>query len=115
MQTEKGILIIDDNELFSSALKSLLEYEGFEVETCACAVSALGMAEERQFDVYIIDYRLQGVNGDAVAAAIRRIQPSAMIIGCSAESKEQAFLRAGADKFIPKQEMPGEVSSFIRQ
>ena len=115
METNKRILVIDDNEFLLSALKNLLEYNGFQVETCSHAVPALALAEEHPFDIYVIDYRLPGINGDAITVVIRRMQPTAIIIGSSAESKEQAFLRAGADTFIAKQELPVELLAFMRQ
>lgn len=115
MQVKKEILVIDDDELILSALKILLEYDGFKVQTCPSAASALALAGERAFDIFIVDYRLPEMNGDALTAAIRKMQPSAVIIGSSVEPKERAFLSAGADTFIIKHELPAEVSAFIKE
>ncbi len=115
MQTKKEVLIIDDDEILLSALKTLLEYDNFNVKTCSNAASAVDLAAESQFDIYIIDYYLPGINGDALTAAIRRMQPSAIIIGCSSQPKEHAFLSAGADIFIAKCDVPAQVPAFIRR
>ena len=115
MHVEKEILVIDDNEQMLSILKTYLEHDGFKVQTCPSAVSAIALAKEHRFDVYIVDYRLPGMKGDAITAAIRGMQPSAIIIGYSVEPKEQAFLSAGADKFIVKEKISAEISAFIRQ
>lgn len=115
MQVKKEILVIDDNESILSALKIHLEYDGFKVQTCPSSASALALAEERAFDIFIVDYQLPEMNGDALTAAIRKMRPSAIIIGSSVEPKERAFLSAGADKFILKQELPAELSAFIRR
>ncbi len=115
MQTKKAILIIDDDEILLSALKTLLECDNFNVKTCSNAASAVDLASESQFDIYIIDYYLREIHGDAMAAAIRRMQPSAIIIGCSSQPKEHAFLSAGADTFIAKSDLPAQVSAFIRR
>ena len=114
MQLEMDILVIDDNEFILSALKILLECDGFKVQTCPSAASALALVEERAYDIYIVDYRLPEMNGDALTAAIRKMQPSAVIIGSSVELKERAFLFAGADTFIIKHKLPAEVSAFIQ-
>jgi DNA-binding response OmpR family regulator len=114
MQLERKILVIDDNELILSALKILLEYEGFKVQTCPGAASALALAKGQAFDVFIVDYQLPDMNGDAVTAAIRKMHPSSIIIGSSVEPKERAFLSAGADTFIIKHELPAAVSALIR-
>jgi CheY-like chemotaxis protein len=115
MQLEKDILVIDDNELFLSIVKTLLEHDGFKVLTCTNTATALALAREWKYDIFIVDYQLPDMNGDAVTAAIRKMQPSSIIIGSSVEPKEQAFLSAGADKFILKQELPAELSVFIRR
>ena len=115
MQTEKKILIIDDNELTLNILKIHLEHHGFKVATCPSAVSALALAQGSPFGIYIVDYRLPGKRGDSVTAAIRKMQPSAVIIGYCIEAKEQAFLSAGADKFILKEKLMTELSVYIRE
>jgi len=114
MQLERKILVIDDNEYILSILKILLEYDGFKVQTCPSAASALALAEGQAFDIFIVDYQLPDMNGDAVTAAIRKMHPSSIIIGSSVEPKERAFLSAGADTFIIKHELPAEVSAFIQ-
>jgi DNA-binding response OmpR family regulator len=115
MQMEKEILVIDDDEVFLSLLETLLEHDGFKVYVCSNALNAVTLAKVCRFDFIIIDYRLADMKGDAITAAIRRMQPSAIIIGCSMESKEQAFLSAGANKFISKEELPAELIAYIRE
>ncbi len=115
MQVNKKILIIDDNEVISSILKTHLEGSGFTVQMCRSALEGLALTREHRFDVYIIDYRLPDYKGDTVTTVIREIQPSAIIIGYSIEPKEQAFLDAGADKFMFKEKLPVELVAFIRR
>ncbi len=114
MQSEKAILIIDDNELFLGLLKTFLERDGFRTLTCPDPASALAVAREWAFDIFIVDYRVPNVTGYALTAAIRKIHPSAMIIGCSLEPKEQEFLSAGADRFISKEDLPAKLSVLVK-
>ncbi len=115
MHGEMKILVIEDNEVTSSIVKEQLEREGFNVQTCHSAFDAIFLSEEHRFDVYVIDYRLPDYHGDTVTGLIRGMQPSAIIIGYSIEPKEQAFLAAGADKFIFKERLTAELIAFIRQ
>ncbi len=115
MQVEKEILVIDDNRAMLSILKAYLVGHGFKVQTCSTALDAIALASERRFDVYIIDYRLPDYNGDTVTTVIRGIQPSAIIVGFSIEPKEQAFLDAGADKFIFKERLTAGLLAVIRR
>jgi DNA-binding response OmpR family regulator len=114
MQSEKEILIIDDNEFLLSQLKALLERDGFRALTCPDPASALVLAREWDFDIFVVDYRFPNATGDSLTAAIRKMHPSAMIIGCSLESKEKEFLSAGADRFISKEDLPSKLSVLVR-
>ncbi len=114
MQLNKEILIIDDNQYLLSLMKMLLEQDSFKVLICPNPASALALAGEWPFDIFIIDYRLPYMNGDALTAAIRKMHPSAIIIGCSIEPREREFLAAGADTFIFKDQLVTELPVFVR-
>ncbi len=81
MQSEKEILIIDDNEFLLGQLKTLLERDGFRALTCPDPASALALTREWAFDIFIVDYRFPNATGDALTTAIRKMHPLAMIIG----------------------------------
>ena len=100
MHVEKEILVIDDNELMLSILKTYLEHDGFKVQTCPSAVSSIALAKEHRFDVYIVDYRLPGMKGDAGTDANRGMLPSAIIIRYSIELKATRRLTEGIDGLL---------------
>jgi DNA-binding response OmpR family regulator len=110
-----NVLIIDDNQMIRQGLTVLLEDEGFTVEACPCGNSAMEISGQRAFNVFIVDYWLPEMKGIAVTAELRRAHPSAVIIGCSIEFKGQAFLSAGADAFILKENLPIELLPSIRK
>lgn len=112
---KEAVLVIDDNEITREALKILLEDEGFAAHSCANGRSALDLTKEKYFSVFIIDYRMPEMNGDAVAAVLRKLYPESFIIGFSLESKEQEFLEAGADTFIIKDHFDKKLIPLIRQ
>ncbi len=108
------ILIVDDNPLTRKILKAYLEAEGFSVDGCESGNAALSLAKERQFGIFVIDYRMPGMNGDEVTALLRKQQPKALILGYSFELKEQEFFKAGADAFIMKEELNKQLVPLIR-
>ncbi len=112
---KEEVLVIDDNQMTRDTIKLLLEDQGFSVEGCPNGKSALDLTKRKNFAIYLIDYRMPGMKGDAVAAIIRKLSPDAYIIGFSLESKEQAFLEAGADKFIIKEHFDKKLIPLIKK
>ncbi len=113
--TKYEVLVIDDNEMTRDVLILLLEDEGFSVNGCADGISALDLAKQKPFKVFLVDYRMPRTNGDEVASLLRKLSPESFIIGYSVESKEQEFLSAGADKFILKDRLLAELLPSIRK
>ncbi len=112
---KEEVLVIDDNQMTRDTIKLLLEDEGFIVQGCTNGKSAIDLSERKNFAVYIIDYRMPGMTGDAVAAMIRKLSPKAYIIGFSIESKEKVFLDAGADLFIIKDHFDKKLIPLIKK
>jgi DNA-binding response OmpR family regulator len=111
---KKNVLIIDDNVMMQHILTFILEDEGFTVDSCADGVTALNLTKEQAFKVYLVDYRLPEMMGDAVTVDLRKRYPDAYIIGYSIEHREQDFLKAGADKFIIKENLIRELIPSIK-
>src|SRR3990170_304310 len=96
----KNVLIIDDDELISGALRALIQREGFEVTCCDNGLAAVDLAKGRCFNVIITDYNMPGMDGVEVTRALRAQCPGAFILGLTSASKEEEFRRAGADAFF---------------
>jgi CheY-like chemotaxis protein len=112
---KEEVLVIDDNQMTRDTIMLLLEDQGFSVQGCANGKSAIDLSKRKNFAIYLIDYRMPGMKGDAVAAMIRKLSPEAYIIGFSLESKEQAFLEAGANKFIIKDHFDKKLIPLIKK
>ncbi len=112
--TRQNVLVIDDNAVTRDTLKMILEAEGFTVERCSSGSDAIDLAKERSFRIYVIDYSMPGIKGDAVTAEVRKLHPGSFIIGYSIEQKETQFLDAGADKFIIKDQLMSELIQSIK-
>jgi len=108
------VLVVDDNKLTRDVLKMFLEAEDYSVTCCTDGMSALDLAKEKRFGTFLVDYRMPGMNGDEVTVLLRRSYPEACIIGYSIENKEQAFLAAGADTFILKDDIDKQLSPLLK-
>lgn len=108
------VLIIDDDRTVRDSLHMLLEFEGYSVSSCGSGSSAFDLIKEKQFELFIIDYRMPEMNGDEVTRCLRLLCPHALMIGFSFESKGKEFLTAGADAFISKEELVHELVPLIK-
>ena len=55
MDTIAKILVVDDESAICDALKEVLEYESYAVQTIQSAPEALKLLENEQFDLVISD------------------------------------------------------------
>lgn len=100
------VLVAEDNTLVRELLIAYLAENGAEVMVAVDGPSALALARERSPDVLLLDIALPGLDGIAVAEALRRVGPPDLrIIGLSAHASrldETRARAAGMDEFLAK-------------
>ena len=74
------ILVVDDEPFVCQAVKMMLAHDGHVVETAASAKEALAKFDPAKFDLVITDYAMEGMKGDELAEAIKRLAPGKPII-----------------------------------
>ncbi|MHB8843386.1 MAG: response regulator [Nitrospirota bacterium] len=111
--SRESVLIVDDNMLMRDTLQGILEMKGYDAATCEDGASALALACEKHFDIALIDFNMPGMNGDEVACLLRQLCPDAFIVGFSLANKKRAFLEAGADQFIRKEQLLADLIPII--
>ena len=109
------VLIVDDHLLIRDTLEALLKAEGFSVSSCANAKAGLDLAKKNTIGFFLVDYKLPDSKGDEVASALRTLCPKAVIIGFSIETREREFLKAGADKFINKDQLDSKLVQYLNE
>ena len=70
-----SVLIVDDVEEIRNSLSSILENEGFSVETAENGKKAISLCKKTPFDVAIIDVILPDVKGTDLLPILQEIQP----------------------------------------
>jgi DNA-binding response OmpR family regulator len=100
--TMHRILIVDNDDNILMLLMDFLILKGFYVRTADNGQKAIEILKTEPFDIIITDYDMPGINGVELTNIIRSMNLNSLIIGISADSKEQDFLKAGADLFISK-------------
>jgi two-component system response regulator RegA len=75
------VLIVDDDQDLMEAIAGWLESRcGAHVTSCRSAEEAMVATTPKSFDVFVLDYRLDGADGVTLGAMLREINPEARLI-----------------------------------
>jgi two-component system nitrogen regulation response regulator NtrX len=99
------VLVVDDEADIRSALRRLLEYEGYEVIEAATGAEALGRAETDEPDAVLLDIKMPQTDGLEVLADMRARHadlPVVMISGHGTVATAVQATRLGAFDFMEK-------------
>ena len=109
------VLIIEDEVAIADLEKDYLELSGFEVETENDGVVGLKRALSEDFDMYILDLMLPGIDGFEICKQIRE-EKNTPILMVSAKKDDIDKIRGlglGADDYITKPFSPSELIARI--
>jgi DNA-binding response OmpR family regulator len=105
------VLLIDDDQLLSTAIARALHTAGYDVEMANDGKSGLAkfMAAERPFDVVVLDWLMPGISGEDVLAELRRLQPDLPIVLLSGFGMERT---PSEDELVIRSMKPASLSEL---
>ena len=110
------ILIIEDEEAIAELEKDYLELSGFTVEIENRGDTGLKRALEGDFDLFILDLMLPGMDGFEICREIRKAKNTPVIL-VSAKKDDIDKIRGlglGADDYITKPFSPSEMVARVK-
>lgn len=99
------ILLVDDEEAILQTMRSILETEGYAVETASGGREAVELFRNAPCDVALCDVKMQGMDGIELLVALREITPELpviMISGHGTIDTAVEALKKGAYDYIQK-------------
>jgi DNA-binding response OmpR family regulator len=111
------VLVVDDDPNIPLLLTATLEFAGFEAQTAPDGATALELCAARTFNLFLIDYMLPGMDGLALARAIRGQHPElpiALITGSAHLISEADLAAAGLTRLFAKPFDLDELVAWIR-
>ena len=99
------ILIIDDDRAFRVGTGALLADEGYQVDAAASGDSGLEKLRGGEFDMVLLDLRMEGRTGLSVLEELRGAGndvPVLMLTGFATVDSAVAALKLGADDYLTK-------------
>ncbi|MES1203646.1 MAG: phosphate regulon transcriptional regulator PhoB [Pseudomonadota bacterium] len=119
MSLSAHVLVVEDEEALSAALKYNLEKEGYSVSLATDGEEALILAEERKPDLILLDWMLPKAPGIEVCRRLRARQetrntPIVMLTARTDEADRIRGLDTGADDYITKPVAMAELLARLR-
>jgi two-component system alkaline phosphatase synthesis response regulator PhoP len=109
------ILIVDDDRDSSELIELMLQYSNarYVITSVQTPEEGLRLAAMKRFDLFVLDYRLLGMNGVEVCRAIRRTDadtPIMFFTGAALERERREAMQAGANAYLIK---PDDLKKLI--
>ena len=110
------VLIIEDEVAIADLEKDYLELSGFSVETENNGNQGLARALSEDFDMFILDLMLPGVDGFEICKKIRENKntPILMVSAKKDDIDKIRGLGLGADDYITKPFSPSELVARVK-
>ena len=110
------LLLVEDDPATLHVLEATLEYGGFGSDVATTALDALQRLSDRSYDAVLLDLGLPDLDGSHLIKTLRTNSdvPIMVVSGRGTEQDKIATLDLGADDFIAKPFLPGELLARIR-
>ena len=115
---KESILIIDDDESTCRMLSLMLGKRGYETETAGTGKEALEKAQERFFNVALLDIRLPDMEGVELLEPLRRMHPDMIVFMITGYPSLETSVRTsleGALAYITKPLNMDTVLTTVRE
>lgn len=111
------IMLVDDDPITKTLLKTLLEMEGFHVFPWDLGTDVLEKVQDVAPDVVVMDVNLNGLNGIDVLRDLRARDnfQHVRVIMSSGMNYQDECTREGANAFLLKPYMPDDLITLIRK
>ncbi len=111
------LLLADDERSLADAIAVILRDHNYQVDVVNDGLSALDYARAADYDAFICDVMLPGMNGYDVVRTMRRegiSTPTIMLTARTSLADKVTGLDAGADDYLTKPFQPAELLARLR-
>jgi CheY-like chemotaxis protein len=109
------VLCIDDRPEVLELRKAALESHGYCVKTASSGYTAMKMLEESPVAAVLLEYKLEGMDPEAVACHIKQRFPNLPIVLLSAYSDMPERILWLVDEYVMKSELPDGLVQIIER
>ena len=112
------ILIVDDEPIVLRSCQRILRGEDYEIDVCGDGLSALGMINENDYDVLILDIKMPRMDGIEVLRRVKEARPDIdviMITGLHDIGTAVQAMKLGALDYLPKPFEPEQLQMLVER
>ena len=109
------LLWVDDFEPGLELYRAMFEGMGFRVLTADCGADAVKLAAHHVIDIVVTDYEMPGMDGEAVATAIKAVKPDLPVVLFSGSTLVSPRARRVVDAFCDKAGSRNQLSATIHR
>ena len=105
MPSKPRILVVDDERKICAMLAAALARDGYEVDTCCEAATAIEQFRARPYDLVITDLVMPGVDGFELIRQIKGIRQDTFVLAMTGRTTVETSVQAlqeGADDCVTK-------------
>lgn len=109
------LLCIDDRPQLLQIRKARLEALGYSAETATGAPTAIAMLERTAVDAVLVEYKLEGMDAEAIAFHIKQRFPTQPVILLSAYSDMPERILWLVDEYVMRSEPLERLAGIIER
>ena len=112
-----NVLIAEDERRLANAIAQILRENKYQVDVAYTGTDALAYAEAGDYDVFVCDVMLPGMNGFEIVKEIRKegiSTPTIMLTARTSLADKVTGLDSGADDYLTKPFQPAELLARLR-
>jgi len=103
----RSVLVVDDEAVIRDILQRILSEKGYEVDSAESGAEGLEQMEKREYDIYLLDIKMPGINGKDLYEAINEHSPHLIdrvifITGDTITRSTQDFLDSTSRIYLSK-------------
>ncbi len=118
METNRTILVVDDDKSILRTFTRILQKQDYKVDTAETGKEAIEKAESKYYDLALVDIRLPDTDGTELLARLKRQLKNTikiMITGFPSIESGVKALDEGADAYLVKPVKPEDLLMLIRE
>lgn len=100
-----SLLIVDDETGFAEVVSKRMARRGVDATPVASGEEAVQLLRDREFDVAIVDLKLEGMDGVEILKIFKLMAPDMpvlMLTGHGSEEARNACIKLGAEGYLSK-------------